>query len=449
MRTLVLVVLGGALLYFAWSSFKSDEPTPEEVSEESTEEPGPGQLMSVSGPEEVVGGGADEVSTPPPAEPVERPATEPPSTEVEEFAEAPTLSAIDSDPLDLAALGNPLREGSLLLHDPDGVPAYLKGEGAELSANRKQLLMAYALLVSGRNGLVPKYSKGLEESDDVTGEEYELLASALAGQTPRARNASAQLRQNPLALGVTMALMAREGRADLKVQRCQEAAECFSELIQAELEAPWKAERATLRDWSERLHEAQASHRWRRDGSWPAIEVEVEDGDTLIAIRKRVIAENPGMNLCTGLIERANQLGKYLRKGQLLRIPTEAPHVVIDLSAKWLLYYHGEEVVAAWEVTIGTPDTPTTPGHYTVGEKIPEPMWFPPGRASVPFGDPRNPLGTRWITLAGSDGLGIHGTWEPENLGQAASDGCIRLRNDQVELLYEILPRDSEVIVLP
>lgn len=449
MRTLVLVVLGGALLFFAWSSFKGDPPTPEEVSEESTEEPGSGQLMSVSRLDEALGGGVDEVPATPPADLVERPATVPTSTGAEEVEVAPTSPAIDSDPLDLAALGDPLREGSLLLHDPDGVPAYLKGGGAELSANRKQLLMAYALLVSGRNGLVPKYSKGLEDADDVTSEEYELLASALAGRTPRARNASAQLRQNPLVLGVTMALMAREGRADLKVQRCQEAAECFSELIQAELEAPWKAERGTLRDWSDRLHEAQACHRWRRDGSWPAIEVEVKDGDNLIAIRKRVITENPGKNLCTGLIARANQLGKYLRKGQLLRIPADAPHVVIDLSAKWLLYYHGEEVVAAWEIAIGTPDTPTTPGHYTAGEKIPEPMWFPPGRASVPFGDPRNPLGTHWITLVGSDGLGIHGTWEPEHLGQAASDGCIRLRNDHVEQLYEILPRDAEVIVRP
>lgn len=451
MRTLVLVVLAVALLIFAWSSFKGDDPTTDGAPEKATaEEGGSGQLMSVARLEEAVGSGSEEVSEE--------------SADVQESAapvigtdqgggdtiEEPRVSRkSESEPLDLAALGDPMREGRLLLHDPDGVPAYLKGGGAGLSASRKQLLMAYALLVSGRTGLVPKYAEGLDHADDVTSEEYELLASSLAGELPRARSASAMLLRNPLVLGVTMALMAREGRDDLKEQRCREAAACFSELIQAELDAPWEAESAILRDWSDRLHEAQACYRWRRDGEWPAIEIEVQEGDTLIGIRKRAIERSPGLNVCTGLIERANQLGDYLRKGQVLRIPTDPVHVEIDLSARWLLYFHGEEVVEAWEVATGSPDTPTEPGHYTVGEKIPEPMWFPPGRASVPFGDPRNPLGTRWITLAGSEGLGIHGTWEPETLGKEVSDGCIRLRNDQVEALFEILPRGSVVVVRP
>jgi len=451
MRTLVLVVLGAALLIFAWSSFKGDGPTEDGASEEVlAEDGGTGQLMSVARLEEAVGGGAEGVADGPadveePAAPIAEPDRGGETPVEEPRAEAKS----EGEPLDLAALGDPLREGRLLLHDPDGVPAYLKGSGAGLSDSRKQLLMAYALLVSGRTGLVPKYAEGLDRADDVTTEEYELLASSLAGKHPRARSASALLLRNPLVLGTTMALMAREGRADIKEQRCREAAACFSELIQAELDAPWEAEAAILGDWSERLHEAQACYRWRRDGEWPAIEIEVQEGDTLIGLRKRAIERSPGLNVCTGLIERANQLGEYLRKGQVLRVPTDPVHVEIDLSAKWLLYFHGEEVVEAWEVATGSPDTPTEPGHYTVGEKIPEPMWFPPGRASVPFGDPRNPLGTRWITLVGSDGLGIHGTWEPETLGKEVSDGCIRLRNDHVEELFEILPRGSTVVVRP
>jgi hypothetical protein len=363
--------------------------------------------------------------------------------------EPPAPKEADDVPLSLEGLGDPRREGSLLLHDPDGVPGYLKGDGRGLSAQRKQLLMAYALLVSGRNGLVPEYTKGLDGAPDITTAESELLRDALDGSGLHARNASHALQPNPLVLGVTMALMARQGLADLKAQRCEEAAETFSELIQAELDAPWSAESEILRIWAQRLHEAQACHRWRSDGAWPALETEVRDGDTLIAIRKRILAEHPGMRLCTGLIERSNQLTGYLQEGQPLRVPTAEVHVMIDLSAKWLLYYHGREVVGAWEVAIGSVDTPTTPGHYTAGEKTPEPTWFRPGYNPVAYGEAGNLLGTRWITLEGSDGLGIHGTWEPATIGQAASEGCIRMRNEAVESLFEILPKGSGVVVRP
>jgi hypothetical protein len=200
--------------------------------------------------------------------------------------------------------------------------------------------------------------------------------------------------------------------------------------------------------WATALHEAQAGHRWDRNGEWPSIEVTVEAGDTLIDIRRRVLRERPNLTLCTGLIERANGHKGYLRVGQVLRIPTDRVHTVVDLSSRWLLYKHGEEVVAAWRVATGREGQETTPGRYPVGEKTPEPTWFPQGRI-VAYGDPENPLGTRWIGLDASGGLGIHGTWEPDSIGQMASDGCVRLLNRNVEELFEILPRGSEVVLRP
>lgn len=72
-----------------------------------------------------------------------------------------------------------------------------------------------------------------------------------------------------------------------------------------------------------------------------------------------------------------------------------------------------------------------------------------PGHAPVPYGDPGNPLGTRWIAWDGRQGFGFHGTWSPETVGTAASDGCIRLRNEDVERLFEILPQGAEIDVRP
>jgi lipoprotein-anchoring transpeptidase ErfK/SrfK len=70
--------------------------------------------------------------------------------------------------------------------------------------------------------------------------------------------------------------------------------------------------------------------------------------------------------------------------------------------------------------------------------------------------DPDNPIGDRWIGLEGVSeairdltGYGIHGTIEPESIGRQESMGCIRLRNDDVELLYEMLvERESTVEVI-
>ena len=49
-----------------------------------------------------------------------------------------------------------------------------------------------------------------------------------------------------------------------------------------------------------------------------------------------------------------------------------------------------------------------------------------------------NPLGTRWVGLS-QKGYGIHGTNAPKSIGHAASHGCIRLRNRDMEKLFTML----------
>ena len=57
---------------------------------------------------------------------------------------------------------------------------------------------------------------------------------------------------------------------------------------------------------------------------------------------------------------------------------------------------------------------------------------------------PGNPVGTRWMSL-GYKGYGIHGTNHPESIGHAASHGCIRLRNHDVEELFQLVHVGDEV----
>jgi lipoprotein-anchoring transpeptidase ErfK/SrfK len=66
-------------------------------------------------------------------------------------------------------------------------------------------------------------------------------------------------------------------------------------------------------------------------------------------------------------------------------------------------------------------------------------------------GGPDNPLGARALYLFanGADTLyRIHGTNDPRSIGKAVSSGCIRLLNEDIAELYELVKRGTKVIVL-
>jgi lipoprotein-anchoring transpeptidase ErfK/SrfK len=80
------------------------------------------------------------------------------------------------------------------------------------------------------------------------------------------------------------------------------------------------------------------------------------------------------------------------------------------------------------------------------------PDWTPPGGGIIPFGDPRNLLGTRWMSIQDSTrpeikGFGIHGTPARDSIGAETSNGCVRMLNEDVEELYLLIPRGTEVII--
>ena len=54
-------------------------------------------------------------------------------------------------------------------------------------------------------------------------------------------------------------------------------------------------------------------------------------------------------------------------------------------------------------------------------------------------------LGTHRLLLG--DGYGIHGTDTPSSIGQSASHGCVRLRNEDIQTLYEMVPVGTPVYI--
>ena len=59
-----------------------------------------------------------------------------------------------------------------------------------------------------------------------------------------------------------------------------------------------------------------------------------------------------------------------------------------------------------------------------------------------------NPLGARALYLGRSE-YRIHGSNEPDTIGQATSSGCIRMTNADVTDLYDHVSVGTRVVVQP
>jgi lipoprotein-anchoring transpeptidase ErfK/SrfK len=85
-------------------------------------------------------------------------------------------------------------------------------------------------------------------------------------------------------------------------------------------------------------------------------------------------------------------------------------------------------------------------GAFKILVKLENPVWYKAG-AVIPPESPDNVLGTRWMGFD-LEGYGIHGTVDPDKIGQQVTSGCIRMRNEEVEELYKIVPRGTPVTVV-
>ena len=95
-------------------------------------------------------------------------------------------------------------------------------------------------------------------------------------------------------------------------------------------------------------------------------------------------------------------------------------------------------------MAIGAPHSPSPVGTFNVVTRVANPTYYKPGKVIGPGA--ANPIGTRWIGLS-AKGYGIHGTDSPRSIGFARSHGCIRLRNEDVERLFERV-RAGDVVEL-
>jgi len=165
----------------------------------------------------------------------------------------------------------------------------------------------------------------------------------------------------------------------------------------------------------------------------------VVPGDSLSRIAKR-------HTTTVELLMQANNLKTdVIAAGIKLKVPTVTFNLLIDKSQNILMLKAGDEIFKVYRVATGKNNcTPT--GKFVIVEKIVDPVWYKDGQEILPQ-DPRNILGTRWMEIS-LEGYGIHGTRDPQSIGTQSTAGCVRMHNRDVEELYKIIPKNTEVTII-
>ena len=177
---------------------------------------------------------------------------------------------------------------------------------------------------------------------------------------------------------------------------------------------------------------------------------ETRAGDTLDVLCRSTFRRKWGVRASPGLVMSLNGIKRPqdLRAGVTIRVPRGVPSIVVVKHDFRLYYLLDGAYVRDWTVGLGAERSSTPLGTFEIRSKIRNPDWFPRQGVKIPYGNPRNILGSRWMGFRdtpGLSGFGIHGTTKPESIGRMESSGCVRMLKSEVEMLFGWTPRGAKV----
>jgi len=174
----------------------------------------------------------------------------------------------------------------------------------------------------------------------------------------------------------------------------------------------------------------------------------VAKGDSLTKIAKR-------FNVSEDLLAEVNRIANkhFIRLGRRLKVIHGPFHAAVTKADHSMHIYLQDVYVCTYGVALGANGS-TPMGRWKVANHLENPSWPDPRTGKRwQADDPDNPIGEFWIGLQGLGGdalgqfgYGIHGTIEPETIGQDVSMGCIRLKAEDIARVYKfLLPGQSFV----
>lgn len=219
--------------------------------------------------------------------------------------------------------------------------------------------------------------------------------------------------------------------------------------------------------------ESQAAAKLAEIAEKTLLSKDVYEGDPYTSVYKiakgdsltKVVAKQK-LGVTHSFIQAINRIDpNRLRVGQQIKLVGGTVHAAVsksDFTMDLYLQMDGQPKAFLKRITVGLGKEDGTPaGSWEVLAKASRAKWTPPpsavATAAIEWGKPGYPLGRDgyWIALVGTDdntrrctSYGVHGTNEPESIGKAASLGCIRLADEDIEFVYWVMSEKLSTIVV-
>jgi lipoprotein-anchoring transpeptidase ErfK/SrfK len=158
-----------------------------------------------------------------------------------------------------------------------------------------------------------------------------------------------------------------------------------------------------------------------------------------------LVLDDQGPWLHVRVSSRPNNLTAYVKRSEVA-LRTVPNRVLVEVGARRVTVFHGDQIILQDVVAVGADRTPTPLGNF-----------FVDGTVKVPYDT--GPYGAYQVSVSGfSDvlqsfggGVGqiaMHGTNRPELLGQPVSNGCIRMSNETITKMADLAPLGTPVDVI-
>ncbi|REE90659.1 LysM domain-containing protein [Paenibacillus taihuensis] len=164
--------------------------------------------------------------------------------------------------------------------------------------------------------------------------------------------------------------------------------------------------------------------------------------ETVDSIKAGQVLQIPNPYYLSGPVEAAAMPDKSISVVK----QSKSVSLEINVTRNKLYVHAGSIIVKSFDIASGKRQGLTPIGSFEIITKVKNPWYL---AKEIPGGDPKNPLGSRWLGLSvpntGGTKYGIHGTNAPSSIGTNASAGCIRMNNKDVEWLFDTIPTGTMV----
>ncbi len=125
------------------------------------------------------------------------------------------------------------------------------------------------------------------------------------------------------------------------------------------------------------------------------------------------------------------------------------PYLIVNKYYNQMAFIDNGEIKSIYDVATGFTSELTPEGEFTIVIKAKNPYYR---KKNIEGGSKENPLGTRWMGFdpEGTDGriYGVHGNNNPSSIGRYVTQGCVRMKNEEIEVLFNRIPIGTKILIL-